>query len=904
MAALAFGVVGSIIIGWSNAATNNFTNVVEDPIDPKYLTEIPFGARSDWIQPWRAYMDTVPASTLVSAVGINFNVSGNTIEPTARLLAANGFTRARIEIGWNNMDYDNPGTLTAASQQKIDQYITTFKKYGIRPLILLNANSGGPVPAKNFTVNVTRAAKTGDTTIKLDPAAIPQVVRGYSGSKFSDSSAAQAKYRFTSIAADGTATLSFPLRTDVPVAAYPANTQKFQPFFPPTKDDGSPSPEYNATMNGWLQYTGAVTKAVKQAYGSDNFDVEIWNELSFGSAFLGYGNYFSPLPAGYTKGSGATSNILLNTIDYLKNPANGVSNVKIGNGFTNQSPWGSGVNSPVGLSAIDKHPYSGPRFRPYEGQGGVPIDALGERDPTAVYSCVQEWNHTIQTPWTDTNSNGKLDNKDACSGGFIGQLSPKEPTYNLVAPESFLTGVTTETLSRDLAPFDNPIQGTPHGRNTRPCPTCEAPVMWITEVNLSPYSASVIPDPAKPGSYLSVPRTAAEADHIGAKNDLRYLVSFVNKGVKALHFYGANAGTLSIINKSFFDQLNAGDIKHNPSFYPGDSTGGVGVDAIRNLTGIMKQGMAPLTKSRQLSLDKIADNHNHKQFEKTDDTPAHAPLYDRDVLAVLPFQVNDHRFAIPAYVMTRDTTHIYNQNAPADGSRFDLPPEAFQLTMSGFDTTKDLSASAIDPLTNTATPVSIVSRTGGTIVIQADLTDSPRIIVIDETGSSSNPAPADTTPPETLITVYPTGSRERTEATFSFAANENGSTFECKLDGGSFSACTSPKTYTAVPAGTHTFSVRAIDAAGNVDPTPEVHTFTFTAPAGTPPPTTTTNPKLGDITGPSGTSDGKIDVFDLSYIIRNYNTSTSKADITGPSGTPDGKVDVFDLSFIIRNYGK
>jgi hypothetical protein len=60
----------------------------------------------------------------------------------------------------------------------------------------------------------------------------------------------------------------------------------------------------------------------------------------------------------------------------------------------------------------------------------------------------------------------------------------------------------------------------------------------------------------------------------------------------------------------------------------------------------------------------------------------------------------------------------------------------------------------------------------------------------------------------------------------------------------------------------------------------------------------------GDITGPNGTADGKIDLYDLSDTIRNYNTSNTSADITGPSGSPDGKVDLYDLSYEIRNYGQ
>jgi hypothetical protein len=58
---------------------------------------------------------------------------------------------------------------------------------------------------------------------------------------------------------------------------------------------------------------------------------------------------------------------------------------------------------------------------------------------------------------------------------------------------------------------------------------------------------------------------------------------------------------------------------------------------------------------------------------------------------------------------------------------------------------------------------------------------------------------------------------------FRFTSDEAGSTFACKLDRGPFAPCSSPMTYRVRATDelrSHTFKVRAIDAAGNVDLTP------------------------------------------------------------------------------------
>ena len=85
----------------------------------------------------------------------------------------------------------------------------------------------------------------------------------------------------------------------------------------------------------------------------------------------------------------------------------------------------------------------------------------------------------------------------------------------------------------------------------------------------------------------------------------------------------------------------------------------------------------------------------------------------------------------------------------------------------------------------------------------------------------------DLSPPETTITSAPSGTVAGGSATIGFTSSESGS-FQCALDGGAWTTCTSPKSYSGLAAGGHTFQVRAIDAAGNVDATPATASWTST----------------------------------------------------------------------------
>lgn len=89
----------------------------------------------------------------------------------------------------------------------------------------------------------------------------------------------------------------------------------------------------------------------------------------------------------------------------------------------------------------------------------------------------------------------------------------------------------------------------------------------------------------------------------------------------------------------------------------------------------------------------------------------------------------------------------------------------------------------------------------------------------------------DTTAPTTAIQdPKPPSLTNSGSADFTFTGSDAGtglSGFQCRLDGApDFTSCSSPKRYSSLLDGSHTFRVRAIDAAGNADPSPATWTWT------------------------------------------------------------------------------
>ena len=451
-------------------------------------------------------------------------------------------------------------------------------------------------------------------------------------------------------------------------------------------------------MAGWLAYTRVIATEAKRVLGTEGaadagFDLEVWNELTFGSQFLSINNYYEkPL----IEGEWAPKEILHRTLAWVLDPTNRLPGVGVNDGFNNQWPWGAGSTAPPGLAALGKHPYAGvKRFPKDSGPAGRPMDALGQPDGTEV----------SPGQWRDS---------------FV-------PTYVSLFPEYFLSAIQTEHLIRDLSPITTDLYGVKHGRQTHPTwpdgTPAQAPQMWITEVNLDPNGA----DPGDLAAYTrggqkpAAPGlTPADADRMKAKAILRYLVAFTNKGPVRFYFFAAqdnNPMGLGLVDRGFFQAVKA---QHG--VYPADDeiVTSPTMRAVRRLVHAMGDvAREPATKGvaihehRSVVLAKIAEDHGHKQFDgdpaTVDKNPnPHPPLWNHDVLAFFPFQVNDRKFVVALYVMTRNLAQLYKPDARAsDPTRFDLPEERYRLTIRGLQGDQ-ARLSLFDPLDGKVRPVELL----------------------------------------------------------------------------------------------------------------------------------------------------------------------------------------------------
>ena len=108
--------------------------------------------------------------------------------------------------------------------------------------------------------------------------------------------------------------------------------------------------------------------------------------------------------------------------------------------------------------------------------------------------------------------------------------------------------------------------------------------------------------------------------------------------------------------------------------------------------------------------------------------------------------------------------------------------------------------------------------------------------------------------PDTTIYSGPTGTTTDTGARINFSGTDNIGvvSYEGRLDGAAFAPVTSPVVLTGLAPGPHTYDVRAVDAAGNVDASPAGLSWTVVAVDNTAPTLTLPQDFTVEATSPAG----------------------------------------------------
>jgi hypothetical protein len=150
--------------------------------------------------------------------------------------------------------------------------------------------------------------------------------------------------------------------------------------------------------------------------------------------------------------------------------------------------------------------------------------------------------------------------------------------------------------------------------------------------------------------------------------------------------------------------------------------------------------------------------------------------------------------------------------------------ERWEATSPNGGNSRDALASASDAIQAPAGATGVRTATG--------TLSGANIATLLALRPSGPPPPPDTTAPVTTITSGPTGTVASSFASFTFSADEPAA-FQCRLDGAAFTSCASPKSYSGLANGSHTFAVRAIDPSNNVG-APDSATWIVDAPLSDP----------------------------------------------------------------------
>lgn len=684
---------------------------VEPYVDPAQL-DVPWPRHSFYKQPWRAWLETMPATTLLQGMGVNYNADPQ--EPAIRLLAENGIRCFRHEVGWSALGMDDQ--LQPQQKERLVRFAALCKQYGVRPIILLNAHHGAPCPSQALQRALAVPAKPGDREVTLDSTRDLEPERTMFAT-FVGSHTAPPLVK--EIADEHRVILSKPIpepesgdksRFNLPAGSKVSlRVLKYAPLHPVG------TPEFDATATGWQAYTRAICQAMREGgLANTEFALEMWNELSFGSAFTNANHYYDPpLPQrapDFLNAGGTCWEMVNRDLQMLQREFPGVEVIW---GFSNTTFFHTAVAKlPPGTAGQSYHPY-------WEGGPRVIDPAAREKHPI----------------WYDRSLESPL------------------PAFTLWMPEAAMTWYQCESIARLL---------NPEARSARPAGS-PAFRHYITEYNVVPESGGVTERDA--------------AIRMRQKMIARAFPFFMNKGLSALALFCARekdvanwallppdvwtlkeypaapadaeraAGPLLAISRRLAEVMagaqpaattRAFSVEvasyENRVLLPGSANWQPGVgkaagDAKAPAAGgsVPPAGGAAGVQTDPRFASPGAAGSARGAVPLFSPAPAppsdkpFAPLTSRECFCVLPFQITPQRFAIGLYVMTRDLSRDY-------------PPERYRVRIR--PVAAGARVSLYDPMLGKNVPVRIRARDKDSLTVEFDAVDTPRWLKIEEDGAA------------------------------------------------------------------------------------------------------------------------------------------------------------------------
>jgi outer membrane protein OmpA-like peptidoglycan-associated protein len=306
--------------------------------------------------------------------------------------------------------------------------------------------------------------------------------------------------------------------------------------------------------------------------------------------------------------------------------------------------------------------------------------------------------------------------------------------------------------------------------------------------------------------------------------------------VTGFEFVRTGAGNDTLTGSAANETLVAGDGNNTLSGGGGDDVlvGGPGNDTLNGGSGndTLTGGLGDDTLDGGDGTDAFYAGAGNDTLTALDGN-AESPVDCGPGTDSVTYDATDSLVACELAPVPPDTT-ITNGPGGADGSTTISPSASFYFTAGDSDGWVTGTECSLDgaPFTPCTSPAGYTVAAGAhTFQVRAQDNDG----LHDPTPASyswtyDDGSVADTTPPETTITANPADPSADPSPSFSFVGTDDVTSpgalsFECALDSGAFASCSSPRSLSGLGDGSHVFKVRAMDSAGNVDPSPASYTW-------------------------------------------------------------------------------